>query len=236
VKKPIEVHGLNFHYSEDGRQILKDIHLEVRSGEAVAIVGLSGIGKSTLCYCISGIIPHVYGGRMSGSVLIQGEDTRSLTLPQIATRLGVVFQNPDNQLFSPTVEDEIAFGPENICLPREEIIRRVDEALATTGISYLRYASPHRLSGGQKQLVALASVLSLDPQILIFDEAMSQLDDMGRDSVRSLIVKLKGEGRTILMVEHDFANLSVADRVMLLEDGRLTESSGSVTLMREVAE
>ncbi len=236
MKQPVEVHGLNFSYEKEGRQILKDIHLQVHRGEAVAIVGLSGIGKSTLCYCISGIIPHVYSGCMTGRVLIQGEDTRSLSLPQIATRLGVVFQNPDNQLFSPTVEDEVAFGPENICLPQAEIVRRVDEALSVAGIPHLRHASPHRLSGGQKQLVALASVLSLDPQILIFDEAMSQLDDLGRDSVRNLIRKLKEEGRTVLMVEHDFANLDVADRVMILEDGCLTECSGPVTLVREVAE
>ena len=232
---PVRVQELNFSYQKESRQILKDIHLEARAGEAVAIVGLSGIGKSTLCYCISGIIPHVYSGCMTGHVYIQGEDTRELSLPQIATRLGVVFQNPDNQLFSPTVEDEVAFGPENLCLPRTEIALRVDEALEVAGIAHLRNASPHRLSGGQKQLVALASVLSLNPQILIFDEAMSQLDAQGRDSVKNLIRKLKGEGRTILMVEHDLTNLDVADRVMILADGRLQECVGTVTLDKGVA-
>lgn len=233
---PVRVDNLGFAYQKEGKQILQNIDLVAAAGEAVAIVGLSGIGKSTLCYCISGIIPHVYNGWMTGNVLISGEDTRSMTLPQIATRLGIVFQNPDNQLFSPTVEDEVAFGPENLCLPRSEIAQRVDEALQTAGIEHLRYASPHRLSGGQKQLVALASVLSLKPQILIFDEAMSQLDEQGRDSVLHLIRTLKGEGRTIIMVEHDLSNLAVADRVMILARGQLTECMGPIVLDREVAE
>ena len=229
---PVHVQNLSFSYQKDGRQILTNVSLDAQAGEVVAIVGLSGIGKSTLCYCISGIIPHVYSGHMTGQVYILGEDTQKLSLPQIATRLGVVFQNPDNQLFSPTVEDEVAFGPENLCLPPAEIGERVDEALAMAGIEYLRFASPHRLSGGQKQLVALASVLSLKPQVLIFDEAMSQLDEQGRDSVKNLIRKLKNDGRTVLMVEHDLANLSVADRVMILADGNLAECSGPVTLAK----
>jgi energy-coupling factor transport system ATP-binding protein len=232
----VQVKDLSFAYQKEGRQILKHISLDASPGEALAIVGLSGIGKSTLCYCMSGIIPHVYNGHMTGQVYILGEDTQNLSLPQIATRLGVVFQNPDNQLFSPTVEDEIAFGPENLCLPREEIARRVDEALSVAGIEHLRFSSPHRLSGGQKQLVALASVLSLNPQILIFDEAMSQLDEQGRNSVKNLIRKLKNEGRTILMVEHDLANLAVADRVMILEDGWLSECFGPVSLKKGVPE
>jgi energy-coupling factor transport system ATP-binding protein len=236
MKFPVQVQDLSFAYQKEGRQILKHISLDASAGEALAIVGLSGIGKSTLCYCMSGIIPHVYSGQMTGKVYILGEDTQKLSLPQIATRLGVVFQNPDNQLFSPTVEDEIAFGPENLCLPREEIARRVDEALRVVGIEHLRFSSPHRLSGGQKQLVALASVLSLNPEVLIFDEAMSQLDEQGRDSVKDLIRKLKNEGRTILMVEHDLANLAVADRVMILEDGWLSECFGPVTLRKGVPE
>ncbi len=232
---PVEVSNLSFSYEKDGRQILKNISLTVHRGEVLAVVGLSGIGKSTLCYCISGIIPHVYNGHLTGQVLIQGEDTRKLTLPQIATRLGVVFQNPDNQLFSPTVEDEVAFGPENLCLPQVEIRQRVDEALSLAGIQHLRYASPHRLSGGQKQLVALASVLSLNPQILIFDEAMSQLDEQGKKSVNDLILKLKEEKRTILMVEHDLSNLSAADRVLLLQDGMITDCTGSASPFEEVS-
>jgi len=224
----VEVNDLSFRYRQNGRIILRHVNMRLREGEALAVVGLSGIGKSTLCYCISGIIPHVYSGVLSGQVLICGEDTRLLTLPRIATKLGVVFQNPDNQLFSPTVEDEVAFGPENLCMPPEEIERRVNEALALAGIEHLRHALPHHLSGGQKQLVALASVLSLNPRILIFDEAMSQLDEQGKDGVKLLIRKLKAGGRTILMVEHDLSNLEVADRVLLLQDGELSDYRGTL--------
>lgn len=226
---PVEVKDLSFRYQNNGRVILRHVDMQLRAGEALAVVGLSGIGKSTLCYCISGIIPHVYSGALSGQVLIYGEDTRLLTLPRIATKLGVVFQNPDNQLFSPTVEDEVAFGPENLCLPPEEIGKRVEEALMLSGIEHLRNASPHHLSGGQKQLVALASVLSLNPRILLFDEAMSQLDEQGKDGVKFLIRKLKADGRAILMVEHDLSNLDVADRVLLLQEGELADYRGTLS-------
>ena len=117
---------------------------------------------------------------MTGNVYINGKNTRDLTLPQIATMLGIVFQNPDNQLFSFSVEDEIAFGPENLCVPRSEIERRVTETLKTVGMQEFRHAGPQQLSGGQRQLIALAAVLSLQPEILIFDEAMSQIDSAGK--------------------------------------------------------
>lgn len=226
---PVEVKDLSFCYQNNGRIILRHVNMQLREGEAVAVVGLSGIGKSTLCYCVSGIIPHVYSGVLSGEVLIYGENIRLLKLPKIATKLGVVFQNPDNQLFSPTVEDEVTFGPENLCLAPEEIGRRLEEALTLVGIEHLRHASPHHLSGGQKQLVALASVLSLNPRILIFDEAMSQLDEQGKDGVKSLIRKLKAGGRAILMVEHDLSNLDVADRVLLLQEGELMDYKGTLS-------
>jgi energy-coupling factor transport system ATP-binding protein len=223
---PIEIEGLSFRYDLNGRDILTSIDLTVKKGEILAIVGLSGIGKSTLCYCISGIIPHVYKGIMTGVVLIQGKSTLEVTLPEIATSLGIVFQNPDNQLFSPTVEDEIAFGPENLCVPREEIGRRIDEALHRVGMERLRLSNPARLSGGQKQLIALASVLSLNPEILIFDEAMSQIDAAGKSIVKETIKKLKAETKTIIMIEHDFNNLDIADRVLMLKNGRLYPFQG----------
>ena len=136
----------------------------------------SGIGKSTLCYCLSGIIPHVYGGVMEGQVYLNGRDTRDLTLPQIATTLGIVFQNPDNQLFSFTVEDEVAFGPENLCLPPEEIEHRITDALKKVGMSEFRHANPQQLSGGQRQLIALASVLTTAGNSFFDDHVANRLD------------------------------------------------------------
>ncbi|NLM51583.1 MAG: ABC transporter ATP-binding protein [Firmicutes bacterium] len=226
---PIEVKNLSFQYEKNTRKILDNLELTVAAGEIVAIVGLSGIGKSTLCYCLSGIIPHVYGGIMTGHVYLNGRDTRDLTLPQIATTLGIVFQNPDNQLFSFTVEDEVAFGPENLCLPPEEIECRVTDALEKVGMLKFRHANPQQLSGGQRQLIALASVLSLQPEILIFDEAMSQIDRRGKKMILEMMLKLKAEGRTIVMIEHDLENLFVADRVLVLKDGRLAPFAGKLS-------
>ncbi|MBT9150993.1 MAG: Energy-coupling factor transporter ATP-binding protein EcfA1 [candidate division WS2 bacterium] len=225
---PIIIKDLSFKYEKNSKDILNKVNLSVHKGEILAIVGLSGIGKSTLCYCMSGIIPHVYKGMMEGEILIKGKPTLELTLPQIATHLGIVFQNPDTQLFSPTVEDEIAFGPENLCLERDEIGRRIDEMLSKVGMEKYRLSSPNNLSGGQKQLIALASVLSLNPEILIFDESMSQIDADGRIIVKEMMKKLKGEGKTIIMIEHEFENLDIADRVMLLKDGDLVPFQGTL--------
>jgi energy-coupling factor transport system ATP-binding protein len=229
VTLPIVVKDLSFQYENDATKILRHLNLSVDKGEIVAIVGLSGIGKSTLCYCLSGIIPHVYGGIMEGEVLLNGKSTRDLTLPAIATTLGIVFQNPDHQLFSFSVEDEIAFGPENLCVPKEEITRRIDEVLEKVGMKEFRHASPHQLSGGQRQLIALAAVLSLQPEILIFDEAMSQIDIYGKKMVKEMILRLQAEGKTIVMIEHDLENLQIADRVLVLKGGKLEPFTGTLS-------
>ncbi len=227
---PLTVRGLGFSFPGASTPLFSDVDLEVKRGETVAIVGLSGSGKTTLCYCLSGIIPLIREGNMTGEVLLYGTPTREMTLPQVATRLGIVFQNPDTQLFFPRVDDEVAFGPENLCLPPGEIWERIHETLERVGMKDFQAKNPHRLSGGQKQRVALAAVLSLDPEILIFDEAMSQLDEEGRDRIKELISSLKREGRAIVMVEHNPDNLDVSDRTMLLRDGKLVEVSGDRVL------
>ncbi|MDD3298819.1 MAG: ABC transporter ATP-binding protein [Bacillota bacterium] len=223
---PLEVRDLWYGYPGGKGDVLKGVNLAVERGEVLAVVGLSGSGKSTLCYCLSGIVPHIYQGNLRGQTLIKGTPTTSMKIPEIATRLGIVFQEPDNQLFSPTVEDEVAFGPENLCLSREEIGERLELALKQVGMEGFRFGSPNQLSGGQKQLIALASVLSLDPEILIFDEAMSQIDEQGKAGIKSVIVGLKERDKTIVMIEHDFDNLDVADRVLLLRDGVLQPFEG----------
>ena len=223
---PLEVRDLWYRYPGSGEDVLRGVNLTVEPGEVLAVVGLSGSGKSTLCYCLSGIVPHIYSGNMRGEVLIKGTPTTSMKIPQIATRLGIVFQEPDTQLFSPTVEDEVAFGPENLCLSREEIGERLKTALKLVGMEDFRLGSPNQLSGGQKQLIALASVLSLDPEILIFDEAMSQIDAQGKTAIKEAISGLKDRGKTIVMIEHDLDNLDVADRVLLLRDGVLQPFEG----------
>ncbi|MFO8060789.1 MAG: ABC transporter ATP-binding protein [Bacillota bacterium] len=225
---PVVARNLGFSFPGEDDPLFAGIDLEVRRGEVVAVVGLSGSGKTTLCYCLSGIIPLIREGRMAGRVTLNGTCTRDMSLPQVATTLGIVFQNPDTQLFFPVVADEIAFGPENLCLPPEEIEERIGLVLQKVGMERFRHRNPHQLSGGQKQLIALAAVLSLDPEILILDEVMSQLDAEGRGRIRQLIGMLRDEGRAVVMVEHNPDNLDVADRVMLLRGGRLTAIGGNL--------
>lgn len=227
MNKVIEIKELHFSYNKK-RKILNGVNLEVQKGETVAIVGLSGAGKSTLCYTMCGIIPHVYKGHMSGDILLYGKSTKEMKQHDIATKVGIVFQDPDTQLFSPTVEDEIAFGPENLCLSRDEIGRRIKQSLAKVGMEKFRYENPNNLSGGQKQLIAIASVLSLNPDILIFDEIMSQVDKEGKERIRILIKELKREEKTIIMIEHELSNLCLADRTLLLSKGRLENFTGSL--------
>ena len=224
---PIMVNDLSFRYQGSKKEILTGINITVNQGEILAIVGLSGSGKSTLCYCISGIIPHIYQGELSGEVLLKGSSTRSLNLPRIATQLGIVFQNPETQLFFPIVEDVIAFGPENLCLAREEIGQRLAQVLELTGMERQRYSNPQHLSGGQKQLIALSSVLSLQPDILVFDEVMAQLDPAGKELIKNMILNLKEQGKTVVMIDHDCDNLVIADKVKILKQGRLLDFDGT---------
>lgn len=228
MKNILSVSDLWFRYTEHKEDVLKGINLEIEKGEVVKIVGLSGCGKSTLCYALAGIIPHYFNGLMKGDVYIAGESTAKLNLAQIATRLGIVFQNPDNQLFSPTVEDEIAFGPENLCLERKEIEERVTEALQIVNMEDYRFQSPENLSGGEKQLIAVASVLALKPQILIFDEVKSQLDVRGKEKINQIIDRLKRENKTIILVEHELNNHQLADRELLLSAGKLEKFQGAL--------
>ena len=226
---PIEVKDLSFQYEEGAAKILRHLDLSVAKGEIVGIVGLSGIGKSTLCFCLSGIIPHVYGGIMEGEVLLNGQSSRELSLPTIATTLGLVFQNPDHRLFAFNVVDELAFGPENLRAPRAEIARRIEEVLAIVGMQDYRHANPQQLSGGQRQLIAVAAVLCLQPEILIFDEAMSQIDAEGRAKLKAVMLRLKDQGKTMVMIDHDLDNLQIADRVLVLKEGRLFPYTGSLS-------
>jgi len=220
---PLEIRGLHFSYEKRGPSIIDGIDLAAGKGGITSILGLSGCGKSTLCYCMCGIIPHIYEGILSGEVLIFGKPASRMRLPLIFTRVGIVFQDPDTQLFSPTVEDEIAFGPENLCLDRLEIGQRIDECLKITGMSRYRLAHPEKLSGGQKQLIAIASVLALRPEIMIFDESLSQIDSEGKARIKDTILELRDRKKTIIMVEHDLENLAIADRVFFMEKGRLRE-------------
>lgn len=168
--KAVVVQGLTYRYQKGAPFVLKGIDFQVPKGEMIVITGLSGCGKSTLCYCVSGAIHHNRDGVMTGNILVNGKNTREMRAAGLALEVGMVFQDPDTQLFSPTVEDEIAFAPENLCLPPDRIREKVEYIIALLGIAALREANPCRLSGGEKHLVALAAVLALDPPVLILDE------------------------------------------------------------------
>ncbi|WDV45628.1 ABC transporter ATP-binding protein [Clostridiaceae bacterium M8S5] len=219
----LEIENLTYMYPQSNRVILENVELKVSKGQIIGIIGLSGDGKSTLCNIMTGIIPHVYGGNIQGKVKLFGKDISTMTIPKIATKVGIVFQNPDSQLFSPVVEDEIAFGPENLCMSREEIGERIKESLEFISMSKYRYENPNNLSGGQKQLIAIASVLSMKPDIFIFDEVFSQIDKEGKNKLRKVITSLKRDNKTIIMVEHDYKNLDICDKVMILKDKKLHE-------------
>lgn len=212
----LEIHNMNFSYDEN--ILLNDVNLNIIQGQCVALTGKSGCGKSTLCYIMSGIIPRNIDGKLSGEVRIFGQDISKFALCDLTKNIGIVFQNPDSQLFSPTVEDEIAFGPENMKLSREEIKQRIDYALDITNCQELRFSNPSKLSGGQKQLISLAAVLALKPKILVFDEAMSQLDDEATDNIKNVIRELKSQNYTIIIVEHDADNLDIADVIYKVEN------------------
>ncbi len=215
------VRDLTFRYWPEGPVVLDGLDFQVSRGEMLAVTGLSGCGKSTLCACLNGIIPHSRGGEMTGSVLVNGKNTREHRVARLALEVGLVFQDPDTQLFSPTVEDEIAFAPENLCLPTDQIRERVNQVIALLGIGALKEADPNRLSGGEKHLVALAAVLALDPSVLVLDEVMSGLDAGGRTRVVVVLKTLRQQGKTIISVEHDFESVAFADRMLVLDGGAI---------------
>ena len=212
----IEVKNLSISYG--GYKVLQDFSLTIKPGEAVLIQGPSGCGKSTLLHAICGLIPSVIEAECTGEVLVYGNPIQNLTTSQRAALLGIVFQNPDTQIFCDTVEDEIAFGLENLCLPKEEMARRIDQMLKLTDMEKYRLASPKELSGGQKQRVVLAAVMALDPKILLLDEALAQLDQSGKEVLRNQFQILRNEGRTMLMVDHDNDLISIASRVVKVEN------------------
>lgn len=203
------------------RQVFEDVSFSVRQGESLIISGLSGCGKTSLALALCGLIPRAVPGRLSGSVRFAGHSSGDMTPQMMAQAIGLVFQDADSQLICTQVEDELAFGLENLCVPPDDIRRRVDAMLHRFGLWDLRHENPARLSGGQKRLVCLASVLILEPSVLILDEPMANLDSDGRALVRQTIDELIAEGRTLIMIEHDLQTVTWADRWLILANGRV---------------
>jgi energy-coupling factor transport system ATP-binding protein len=197
---------------------LKDISLHIKPGEFVGIAGKNGSGKTTLARLLNGLLLP-----SAGKVTVNGMDTRARRhIREIRRLVAMVFQNPDNQLVSPVIEEEVAFGPENLNLPEDEIEHRVEKVLQIVGLSELRQMSPHMLSGGQKQRVAIAAALAMQPDYLVLDEPTSMLDQSGRQMILEYLQILnKQQGLTIILISHNMEDLAGADRLILLQEGSI---------------
>ncbi|BDZ70867.1 ABC transporter ATP-binding protein [Methanobacterium petrolearium] len=222
MDKTISITNLSFKYLRSEEYALKNINLEVEKGEFIGLAGKSGCGKSTLLYHLNGIIPHAVNGVMEGKVEVCGLDTAKHEIPELATQVGMVFQNPEVQLFSVTVEDEVAFIAENLNYPVEKIKECLDFSLDAVGINDLRERYPFELSGGEKQRVVIASAISVKPEVLVLDEPTSELDSQGREMVLDVIHQLNQAGMTIIMAEHHLDDVATyLDRLILMDKGRI---------------
>ncbi len=221
----IEIRDLTIEFTrvaEDGTEVpgtraLDGISLDIEKGSFVSVTGMNGSGKSTLAKCLNGLLLPT-----SGDVLVDGMNTRDDNrLWDIRSRVGMVFQNPDNQIVSSIVEDDVAFGPENLGIPPAEIRRRVDDALRQVGMYEHRLKGAHMLSGGQKQRVAIAGAIAMRPECIVFDEPTAMLDPMGREAVLRMILDLNAEGITTILITHFMNEAARADRMIVMQKGKL---------------
>ena len=215
----VKLSHIDFRYYGSEVNSLTDVSLEIKEGEWVAIIGPNGSGKSTLAKIMNGLLVPA-----AGQVTIKDLTIDEETVWEARRSVGMVFQNPDNQFVGSTVEDDVAFGLENNGVPRQEMISRIEEALAEVRMSEFKDKEPARLSGGQKQRVALASILALRPDIIILDEATSMLDPNGRQEVIAAIRKIKERfNLTVISITHDLDEASLADRILMMQGGRLVQ-------------
>ncbi len=214
----IELRNVTFSYSEeDARPALNNVSLTIRQGEWIAIIGPNGSGKSTLAKTINGLIEA-----NSGEVIIEGVPLNAETVWDVRKKIGMVFQNPDNQFVGSTVQDDVAFGLENVGIPREEMVKRVADAVAAVNMANFMDKEPARLSGGQKQRVAIAGIVALSPDIIILDEATTMLDPEGRHEVIETIQEIKEkENLTVISITHDIDEAAKANRIFVMEAGQL---------------
>lgn len=219
----IETTDLTYTYPAARIPSLKKVSININEGDFVILTGPSGCGKTTLCRCFNGLIPHFYNGNLEGKIEVAGLNVATHKIHQLARHVGLVFQNPENQLFALSVEKDVAFGLENLAIPRDEMKKRVDWALQMAGIDDLSERPPHELSGGQQQRVAIASVLAMQPDIMILDEPTSFLDPVGAEKIFEVINELNKQlGITIILVEHrlDLA-AKYANKVMVMDQGNV---------------
>ena len=219
----IETERLSFTYPSGMTPAVENISISIKKGDFVVLTGPSGCGKTTLCRCFNGLIPHFYGGKLEGNITVAGYNVAKSLVYELARHVGLVFQNPENQLFALSVEKDVAFGLENFGMSRNDMRKRVDWALQMTGIEGLRERAPHELSGGQQQRVAIACVLAMQPEVMVFDEPTSFLDPLGAQKIFEVINDLNKElGITVILVEHrlDLASRYV-NHVIVMNEGKI---------------
>lgn len=214
----INLKDVEYSYEGADKPALTNIDLQINEGEFVAIVGRNGSGKSTLAKLLNALLLP-----KKGTVSVFGMDTKDETKTlEIRKKLGVVFQNPDNQIVTTVVEEDVGFGPENLGIPTAEIIERVHRALEAVGMLEYARSAPHMLSGGQKQRIAIAGVLAIDPEVLVLDEATAMLDPLGRKEILNIVKKLNREkGKTVIMITQYMDEAAAADRVVVMHDGMI---------------
>ena len=230
----IQTTALTYTYPGSSKPAIEDISMGIKKGEFTLITGPSGCGKTTLCRCFNGLIPHFYQGEMKGDVIAAGLNIRDHPISEQAKHVGLVFQNPENQLFALSVEKDVAFGLENIGVLREEMRKKVEWALRQTDIFDLRERGPHELSGGQQQRVAIASVLAMEPEVIVLDEPTSFLDPLSARRIFEVIYQLNRKlGVTVILVEHrlDLA-ARYADHIIIMDEGKVIQDGDPREILR----
>jgi len=219
----ISARKLTFTYAGAGTPSMENISLSIEKGEFVILTGPSGCGKTTFCRCLNGLIPNFYSGELHGDLFVDEENVSGKSTAELSKHIGFVFQNPENQLFSLTVERDVAFGLENLGVPKEEAVTRVSWAMQSTGIEDLRNKAPYELSGGQQQRAAIAGVLAMKPNIIVLDEPTSFLDPKSAEEIVGVIARLNREYKiTTILVEHRLDIVSrYANRVIIMDKGNV---------------
>jgi energy-coupling factor transporter ATP-binding protein EcfA2 len=235
MEPAVSIEGLGYHYRAQQKPALKGVDLEVAVGEFVVVMGHSGAGKSTLCVALNGLIPHFFRGKMEGEVRVGGRSTREGRVGEFAQEVGLVFQDFEAQLFSTNVALEVAFGPENFRVERDEMVRRVESVLGQVRLEGFDSRTPSTLSGGQKQRLAIASVLAIEPRILCLDEPTTDLDPIGKLGIFEIAEDLKDrEDVTLIVVEHETEETIDADRIVVLKDGEIVADRPAREVLRDV--
>ncbi|NHJ39266.1 MAG: ABC transporter ATP-binding protein [Asgard group archaeon] len=225
----ISIHDINFRYSKATKSILKNFSIEIGAKEIVGIIGPTGSGKSTICYLLNGLIPHHFKGEFSGKVIVDGLDVMKETVESMSKIIGYMLQEPSFQISSPFVESEITFGMENFNFTKEEMDKQLTSIMDKLSISHLRDKSTSDLSEGEKQKVVLASILAMNPPILVLDEISSMIDSRSKNELIILLRELNEiDGKTIILIDHDLDFLSqIANRIILINNGSI-KSDGQV--------